>query len=1132
MDSAPSVFRPVTAFLAACLLSATPLAGATPGDPAQVEYFEKSIRPILIDHCYPCHSAPSGKTKGGLRLDIRSGWEKGGANGPAIVPGKPAESLLISAVRGTAKDLEQMPPKGDGRSFLTPAQIGALEEWIQLGAPDPRVDAAATTLPDPARHWAFQRPVDPPRPKVQAGNWPRQDLDFHVLAQLEAHQLTPAPEASPRTLLRRITHDLTGLPPTAAEMAEFLSDARPDAYDRAVDRLLASPRYGERWGRWWLDVARYADSKGYVFEEERRYAYAYTYRDWVVRAFNRDLPYDRFLQEQIAGDKLATPEDPWPMAAMGFLTLGRRFLNNEADIIDDRIDVVFRGTQGLTVGCARCHDHKSDPIPTADYYSLYGVFASSHEPGEKPFLSANPNPHAAAAYEVERANREKELADYRAEKTEEVLKRLRDKAGDYLLCAQETLTADGSKTEGVARERKLDPGMVAAWKRRLENARKEPHPVLSLWNRVASIGTNNFPAGIQTLLGEPTPKPEAANPALLTALKSEPPTSLAEAAQRFSKALNIADKAWQDAREEARKAGKPEPQTLADAAQEPLRAFLHGPDSPIREALGDINRFFDTPVAQKTRALRRKADELDATHPGAPLRAMALLDKGQPVDPVIFKRGNPGNRGPAVPRQFLGILEGSGRQPFKDGSGRLELARALTRPENPLTARVLVNRVWGRHFGTPLVKTPADFGIRTEPAANPALLDHLAVRFMESNWSFKQLHREILLSATYRQASDPGDSKSMHATFARNQSIDPGNQWNWRMNRKRFDFEALRDSLLLVTEGLDGTIGGQPVAMFEDKSTPRRTLYGYIDRQNLPGILRSFDFASPDTTSAMRFQTTVPQQALFMMNNEFLLELARTATTRAGFTAATTDEARARWLHRQFFQRDPDRDETRLALAFVKSQKDVQPTPRPAASWTYGTARFDAATARVTDFKPFPKFKDNRWQITGKYPAEGEAGHAALTPKGGHPGGSQNFSVTRRWTAPADLTIAVSGELNHPGKAGDGVRARIVSNRQGVIAEWKALSTTIPTGVDRIAVSAGEVLDFIVDIVESDNTDSFEWAPVLVAQATDRNANGMPPRSWDCARDFRGPTRDPDPLGPWGKYAQVLLSSNEFVFVD
>jgi hypothetical protein len=1104
--------------------------------PEHLEFFENKVRPLLADHCYPCHSAQTEKPKAGLRLDTRAGWEKGGASGPALLPGKPADSLLLQTVRGTAKDIDPMPPEGDGRRTLTAEEIATLEQWIQLGAPDPRDDVVAGNLPDPARHWAFQRPVDPDRPTVRKRAWPRSDLDYHVLARLEEAGLAPMPEADPRTLLRRITHDLTGLPPTPEEMQAFLNDTAPDAYGRAVDRLLASPRYGERWGRWWLDVARYADSKGYVFEEERRYAYAYTYRDWVVNALNRDLSYDRFLMEQIAGDRLATAEDPWPMAALGFLTLGRRFLNNQADIIDDRIDVVFRGTQGLTVGCARCHDHKSDPIPTADYYSIYGVFASSEEPGDKPLLGPNPNPHAAAEYVAERSRREKELNDYRESSNAAVIRKLREKVGDYLLCAQEGMEMDGSQLEGAARTRSLDPGLVGIWKGRLQNWRKSHHPIFTPWLELAALGTNDFTAASKTLLegwADSSDPEKPLNPVILEGLRSEPLTAFSDVAQRYARVLLAADAAWNDAVSEAKKNETPEPTALADATQESLRLILHGDDSPIREATRDINRFYDVPVAQKNRALKRKLDELDATHPGAPLRAMALVDKTNPVEPVIFKRGNAGNPGPRVPRQFLGILDGADRKPFTDGSGRLELARAIASPDNPLTARVLVNRVWARHLGSPLVKTPADFGIRTDPPINPGLLDHLAVRFMESGWSLKALHREILLSATYRQASDPGSSPRHAETYARNSRIDPANDHFWRMNRKRFDFEALRDSLLFVAGGLDQTIGGQPVEMFEEKTTPRRTLYGYIDRQNLPGLLRSFDFASPDTTSAMRFQTTVPQQALFMMNNPFMVELARRIATRPDLQQLPDDNARLQRIHQLLFQRPATPDEQRLAQSFLKAQPDLPPLVKPSEAWSYGVGQFDPDTDRIRDFKPFPHFRNNQWQMTPEYPSTGGPGHAALSANGGHPGNDHSHSVVRRWTPRHPVAVRLSGELHHPAKAGDGVRARVVSSRQGTLGQWTALSGRTSTDLDRIEIQAGEWLDLVVEMLDSDNSDSFNWAPVLTpVDAAAGSASSVATVVWDAKKDFKGPASVVNPLDAWGKYAQVLLSANEFLFVD
>src|ERR1051326_1813740 len=357
-------------------------------DASGLEFFEQKIRPIFVEHCYKCHSHESEKIKGGFLLDSRDALLKGGDTGPAIVPGEPEKSLLIKAIRYTDENL-QMPPKGKKLSLQ---QVADLETWVRMGAPDPRVGTNATVAKAEAiaakarGHWAFQPIKEPPLPEVRNKRWVQSPIDAFVLSKLEAKALSPSPQADRRTLIRRASFDLIGLPPKPDELAAFLCDTSPDAFAGVVDRLLASPQYGERWGSYWLDVARYADTKGYVFEEERRYPYSYTYRDYVIRAFNEDLPYDEFLIQQIAADQLALGEDKRPLAALGFLTLGRRFLNNPHDIIDDRIDVVTRGTMALTVACARCHDHKYDPITTRDYYSLYGVFASCSEPEEEPLL--------------------------------------------------------------------------------------------------------------------------------------------------------------------------------------------------------------------------------------------------------------------------------------------------------------------------------------------------------------------------------------------------------------------------------------------------------------------------------------------------------------------------------------------------------------------------------------------------------------------------------------------------------------------------------------------------------------------------------------------------------------------------
>jgi len=557
------------------LVSSTGLLAATPAslDAAGVEMFEKHIRPIFVENCYKCHSSEAEKVKGGLLLDTREGILKGGETGPAIVPGNPEKSLLIKAVRYTDENL-QMPPKN---KKLSPEQIADLEAWVKMGAPDPRTASQVSSRKtlDPSRHWAFQPVKMPSVPAVKNRRWTKTPVDAFILAKLEEKKITPSPPADRRTFIRRATFDLIGLPPTPEEVADYVTDKSPDAAEKLIDRLLASPHYGERWGRYWLDVARYADTKGYVFEEERHYPYAYTYRDYVVRALNEDLPFDQFIIQQIAADSLPLGEDKRPLAALGFLTLGRRFLNNQSDIIDDRIDVVARGTMGLTVACARCHDHKFDPIPTKDYYSLYGIFASCNEPGNKPLLGKVALPKEYPEYVAERAKREDELKKFREEKEAEVRTRLRSQVGDYLLVAKEMAKlSDKSKQEALARERKLDPGVAERWLNSLEGWSKSQHPIFAPWFALAALGEKEFETRAKELVAgfSSNAGTNALNPAVVSAF-AEPPASLKEAATRYGKLFSEIDKEWKDL---AGKAKTNNPAALPDASREGLRQILYG----------------------------------------------------------------------------------------------------------------------------------------------------------------------------------------------------------------------------------------------------------------------------------------------------------------------------------------------------------------------------------------------------------------------------------------------------------------------------------------------------------------------------------------------------------------------------
>ena len=682
-------------------------------DSASIEFFEHKIRPIFVETCYKCHSKESDKVKGGLLLDTRDGLLKGGDTGPAIVPGDLDRSLLIKAIRYTNDDL-QMPPKG---KKLAPEQVAALETWVKMGAPDPRTNTTpaaphAMSLEKARKHWAYQPVQSPPVPVVKNRRWVQSPIDAFVLQKAEEKGLVPSPRADKRTLIRRATYDLIGLPPSPEEVSAFLADKSPRAFGTVVDRLLESPQYGERWGRYWLDVARYADTKGYIFEEERRYAYAYTYRDYVIRALNEDLPFDRFIIEQLAADLLPLGDDKRPLAALGYLTLGRRFLNNQPDIIDDRIDVVSRGMMGLTVTCARCHDHKYDPIPTKDYYSLYGVFASCNEPNDKPLLGMTALSQKYPEYLAEREKRETELKKFREEKETEARTKLRSQVGDYLLVVHDSARqSNDGRTEGLVRERKLSPVSAGRWRQKLQDWRKENHSVFAPWFAFAALNTNEFVAKAKELsveLAANRAGTNVVNP-LVARVLADPPASLKEVAERYNKLFADVDKQWKEsiaagASTNSTSSGinAPSATSLPDADAEVLRQVLYADDSPANLRGDELTRLFDTPAQQKARALRRKVDELDATHPGAPPRAMVLQDNTTPNRPHVFNRGNPNNIGEEVPRQFLEILSGENRKPFEQGSGRLELAQAIASRGNPLTARVIVNRVLLQHFGSGL----------------------------------------------------------------------------------------------------------------------------------------------------------------------------------------------------------------------------------------------------------------------------------------------------------------------------------------------------------------------------------------------------------------------------------------------
>jgi hypothetical protein len=861
---------------------------AAPPSPADAEFFERQVRPVLSEYCWRCHGPK--KQSAGLRLDSRAALLQGGDSGPTIDEKEPGNSLLLAAVRKTGE--LKMPPK----TKLPQPAIDALAEWLTRGAPWP--EPATAAAPDWRKHWAFQPNTNPMPPVDPNEHWSKTGIDRFIWAKLREKGLTPSREADKRVLIRRLTFDLTGLPPTPEEVDAFLKDASSEAYPRVVARLLDSPAYGERWARLWLDVARYADTKGYVFFEEPNYPWAYTFRDYVIEAFNKDLPYDRFVMEQLAADRLVG-EDRRPLRALGFLTVGGHFMNNTHDIIDDRIDVVSRGLLGLTVGCARCHDHKFDPVPQADYYGLYGVFASCDEPVVQPLYEPQPKTDAYEKFAKEMAAREKKLRDFVQKKKDGLTAGSRKRAAEYLLAAHALREKPGQEDFMlIADGTDLNPKMVVRWQAFLNRTRKAKDPVFAAWHRFAELLDAEFAARAAKI------DLNGVNPLVARAFR-EPPKSMADVAKRYADILSAG---------QAYLTGPlvvgGSPISIADTAASEIRTLLADPDYPPNVTVsdyGDLDLLPDRPSQGELQKLRKEVEQWRSTGPGAPPRAMAILDSPHPVSPRVFLRGNPYNLGPTVPRAFLSCLSAD-RKPFTNGSGRLELAQAIVDPKNPLTARVFVNRVWQALVGRALVATPGDFGLRGDPPSHADLLDHLALTFVADGWSVKRLVRRIVLSATYRQRSDDRPDAV---------KVDPDNTLLARMNRRRLGFEPMRDALLSASGKLDRTVGGPSVQHFLAGNTTRRTLYAHLDRLNVPGVYRTFDYPSPDSTSARRDQTTVPPQALFLMNHPFVAECAKNLVQRPDVALLADPNRKLDCVYTILFARPPSERERTLANVAV-----------------------------------------------------------------------------------------------------------------------------------------------------------------------------------------------------------------------
>ncbi|MBG85466.1 MAG: hypothetical protein CMO80_01010 [Verrucomicrobiales bacterium] len=1103
----------------------------------QLEFFESRIRPILVSNCYKCHSQGANRSRGGLHVDTRQAMIAGGDNGPSIVPGNPSASLLIKALKYTDPDL-QMPPDD---SKLPDYVIRDFETWIRDGAADPRgADGKKSFVrpKSPKEHWSFQ-PVFQPIPPMVRKDWKpmiQNEIDRFVFAQLPTHELSPSPKADKVTLIRRATFNLTGLPPTLQEVDAFLTDTNANAFEKVIDGLLESKRYGERWGRHWLDVSRYGDTTGGRGRRNTRFNHSYTYRDWVIKAFNDDMPYTEFVKYQIAADRLVENDKDFNLAAMGYLTLGNRFNNSQDDIIDDRIDVVTKGFLGLTVTCARCHDHKFDPIPTADYYSLHGIFRSSREPQDLPALNVDTNTpiHAAYLQAIRYAEAKVDQFDrgvlYRVKQ-----ETLRD-TGKYLYANYVYRRSNSEEDyDEFMEELELDPGVAKLWRDAIDKWRGKDDPVMGLWFEYEKLPGENFRReGIQLMrdIRKEEGRKEKINGKVYRAFIS-PPWTMGYVATNYANLLLKADKRWQSdyyeyLQKRQSKPDTPEPKGLENEADEQIRQVIYDTESPA--FLMDNKRWermarnlmrSDRELRDDRQELVEEIDEVRLEHPGAPPRPVILVDAGNGGDSRIYVKGNRRQRGAVAPRRFLEILSPDQRDHFRDGSGRLELAESIATEDNPLTARVMANRVWLHQFGQGIVRSPNDFGTRCDGPSHPELLDYLAWKFMEEGWSIKKLQKHIMMSYTWQQSSDDNPRK-----FEK----DSGNIWLWQMNRRRLDFEALRDTILHIGGRLDLVMGGPPVRLDRQPYPRRRSVYGLVDRSNVPDMFRAFDFPNPDSTSGKRDFTIVPQQALFMMNSMLVMQQAVATVRRGDLLALPNNAERIKMLYRLIYSRYPNQTELNLGLMYLNSEFSAPRGPLPGQPpWEYGVGLL-SYNGRLSQFWPiYYNERSRRWQPGRSFP-DRIYGRAFLSSQGGA-APSRGRSVIRRWTASDDMLVEITGNLSHNNGSGDGVRGLILYSKIGTIGRWGAARSSATTAIPRLRVEAGETVEFVVDCRSNPTGDNFTW-PVSIRRLDDtQNPPVATGETWESASQFRAPSGSRR-LYPWEKYAQVLLETNELTFIN
>jgi hypothetical protein len=920
-----------------------PTAGASSPSPAEAalqapDAFETRIRPLLAANCYACHGEAA---MGGLRLDTREGFFKGSDTGAIVEPGKPESSSLVKVLQHAAG----YPAMPKGRAKLAPGDIDLVVEWVRLGAswPAPTTTAAAPVAShakvitaEQRAFWAFTPLAPAAPPAVRDAAWPRTDIDRFVLARLETDGLHPIADVDKRTWLRRVTLGLTGLPPTPEETDAFLADGSAGAADMVVDRLLASPRYGEAWGRMWLDVARYGEDDYRSLDPMGRgynpYPNAHLYRDWVIRAINDDLPYDQFVTAQLAADLLPSHERVRHLPALGFLGLGPWYYDNgaveitRADERHDRVDAVSRGLLGLTVGCARCHDHKYDPIPTTDYYALGGVFLNT-EYHEYPLAPKAVVEEYTAKEKALKQKREM-LAEFLRVEAEQLAATLAFETTKYMKAAWQVTGEPKKPKAEIIEGDKLDYELFERW---LAFLSRPPtyYPFLADWQALIAKGgtakeAETLATAFQELLvgivleeREVRKENEIIKARALPTAKPKEPANLPNE-------FKTNDDFCPGCGLELRSMAKDRTSLYRDAFVVDLTtdSFVPGQrNSPglLRFRGWGLEQRLGADRRATIDALRKDIDAMAKALPPKYAYVHGVRDLEKPDDLKVHVRGNPMRLGETVPRGFVTALSEAERMRFTTGSGRLELARAIV--AEPIAVRVFVNRVWKEHFGTGLVNTPSNFGLNGERPTHPELLDYLARYFIDHRYSLKALQKEILRSRVY------GLSAATEPTAA---AKDSGNRLYWRANRKRMPAEQIRDAVLFVSGALDSRIGGPSVTL-----TPladRRTVYGKISRYKLDEFLQLFDFPSPSQTAEQRFSTTVPLQRLFFMNSDFMQQHAERLAERVA--DESDDTARIARTYRLLFGRAPSADETATGLAFLKAEAAKQYEERRAAKAT------------------------------------------------------------------------------------------------------------------------------------------------------------------------------------------------------